>query len=192
MAATSRQRLISAGAVIALHVAFLGSLLLAMRTHPPVSPQGREIQLVLPAIVTRHLPFLPAPPEPSLEAPAMPPLPAAPEALAPPPPPAPAMPAPGAILGIGRALFGCDPMTMDSLSPDDRARCLHLAPGKLPERNVRLGPPPDPNSPFEKVIEERHRDANTINRPCPPGSYNDTHGLECFGFDDKAPLLPGQ
>jgi hypothetical protein len=98
-------------------------------------------------------------------------------------------PAPGAISGVGRALFDCNPAKLDLLPPEARASCLRLS-GKPREANVRLGPRPDPNSPFAKELEERFREATPINRPCPLGSYNDTHGLPCFGFDNEAPLLP--
>jgi hypothetical protein len=53
-----------------------------------------------------------------------------------------------------------------------------------------MPPPPDPNSPFTKEIEERFRDAVPINRPCPLGSFNDTHGLPCFGFNEASPGYP--
>jgi hypothetical protein len=99
--------------------------------------------------------------------------------------------APGGISGVGRALFGCDPMTLDKVSPEARADCLRLPKGQSHGQSVRLGPPPDPNSPFAKEIEERFRKAEPINRPCPLGSYNDIRGLPCFGFDQEAPILKG-
>lgn len=119
-----------------------------------------------------------------------------PEIVAPPVPPytqepTPAAPAPGAVEGVGRALFGCDPAELDTLSPEARTSCSRRYAGRPREQSVRLGPPPDPNSPFTKEIEERFREAQPIMRPCTQASHNDTLGLPCFGFDQKAPLLPG-
>jgi hypothetical protein len=101
-------------------------------------------------------------------------------------------PSPEALSGVGRALFGCDPQKLDTLSAKDRAACRRV-PSRAPaQRSVRLGPALDPNSPFTKEIEERFRPAAPINRPCPLGSFNDTHGLPCFGFqgEEASPIYP--
>ena len=82
-------------------------------------------------------------------------------------------------------LFGCDPLKLEMLSPPDRAACLRLPHGKAALANVRMPTPPDPGSPFTREIEERFRKATPINRPCPLGTFNDTHGLPCFGFQGE-------
>jgi hypothetical protein len=180
---------VSAGAVVLLHAGLLAAFLVAefARTHLPAV--SNEIVLTFPARSREQPP--PAPMlRPTLITPALP------RAIAPPvfpivPPPVTSAPGAGSISGLGRALFGCDPMKLDRLSPEARAACLRLAPGKSHEQSVRLGPPPDPDSPFTKEIEERFRKAQPISRPCPLGSYNDIRGLPCFGFDQEAPLLRG-
>jgi len=181
------RRLVSAAAVLALHVGLLVLFLLA-NARAPLSGGVKEIELRFPPRVPRAVPLAPAF-QPKFLSPAAPVLPAIPgELFAPPQQSAP--PVPDAISGLGRALFGCDPQRLDMLSAKDRAACLRGPLGARPQQSVRLGPPPDPNSPFTKEIEERFRVATPINRPCPQGSFNDIHGLPCFAFDQEAPLLP--
>jgi hypothetical protein len=157
-----------------------------MNARVPQANPFREIEVSFPRIAERPRPPPPMA-QPNLIVPVMPSaMPALPGLSV--PKPAPALP-PGSIGGIGRALFGCDALNLDRLSPEDRARCLRLGQGAPHERSVRLGPAPDPDSPFTREIEERFREARPINRPCASGSYEDLHGLPCFGFDEKAPLL---
>ncbi|HEX4158213.1 MAG TPA: hypothetical protein VHY79_07035 [Rhizomicrobium sp.] len=185
------RRAATAGAVLLLHLLLLAGFFFSNLARPHQPGTGREIELFIPRVLHHAVP-LPAPPlRPNLIRPAMP------EIIVPPAPQgtpgvSAAPPAPGSLQGVGRALFGCDPAKLDTLSPEARAGCLRSYAGKPHEQSVRLGPPPDPNSPFTKEIEERFREARPINRPCPPGSHNDTLGLPCFGFDQKSPLLPGQ
>jgi hypothetical protein len=180
------RRLASASAVLLLHLALLTAFIFAMNSRLRLTYPVQEIEVSFPASVARApRPVVPLSPE--LIAPVMP--------AQPTPPSGPSVPeiapapSPGSISGIGRALFGCDPSTLDLLPPEQRAACLRLPQSRPREQSVRLGPPPDPNSPFTKEIEERFRQANPINRPCPLGSYQDTHGLPCFGFEEKSPLL---
>jgi hypothetical protein len=182
------RRAASAGAVLLLHLALLSAFLFANYTRIRLSKVAEEIEITFPAPERATQTPLPPVPNPKL----ITPLP--PETVAPPsviigPEAAPAAPNPGALEGVGRALFGCDPAKRDLLLPEARAGCLRLHAGKPHEQSVLLGPPPDPNSPFTREIEERFRDAQQIIRPCPQGSHNDTLGLPCFGFDQEAPLL---
>ena len=181
------QRFVSAGVVLAIHVVVISALVIASHVRIHVAPREREIEIVFPIRHEKALPLV-APILPELFAPVTPQPP--PPSSAPPLQSIPIAPNARSLSGVGRALFGCDPTKLDTLSPEDRAACLRL-PRKAPEQSVRIGSPPDPNSPFEKVIEERFREAVPINRPCPQGSYNDTHGLPCFDFSEKAPLLRG-
>lgn len=181
MTASDPRRLVSAGAVLLLHLIVITAFVVAFRATSNAPVVTHEIEIVFPALARRP-PALLQTIRPQLMRPDMP------RAIAPAistvnPPASTARPATGAISGVGRALFGCDPEKLDLLSPDARASCLRLAPGKRQERSVRLGPPPNPNSPFTKEIEERFRKARPIIRPCPLGGYNDTRGLPCFGFD---------
>ncbi len=181
------RRSASAGAVLVLHLLLAAAFLFANYARTHLARTSQVIELSFPPLIRRPVP-LPVP-QPTLLRPTVP------EIVVPPVPPAspealPATPAPGAVQGVGRALFGCNPAKLDTLSPEARAGCLHLYAGKPHEQSVRLGPPPDPNSPFTKEIEERFRDAHPINRPCPQGSHNDTLGLPCFGFEQQSPLLP--
>jgi hypothetical protein len=181
------RRMVSAAAVLAVHFGILAAFLFAHGARTFVSSRGEEIEIRFP----------PPPPRPALSiapalkpqwiAPVAPMRPALPGQLFAPE----ALPAPGAnsLSGVGRALFGCDPQKLDLLSAQDRAACVR-APAKPPQQSVGLGRPPDPNSSFAKEIEERFREARPINRPCELGSFNDTHGLPCFGFGEQAPLLP--
>ena len=89
--------------------------------------------------------------------------------------------------GVGKALFGCNPELR--LNAAEQAQCPRNAFGTLPAERVGLGPPPDPDSPWAKAVAERNTPPRPINQPCPLGSYNDTRGLPCFSFDQKAPLL---
>ncbi|HEY6578978.1 MAG TPA: hypothetical protein VIY09_06625 [Rhizomicrobium sp.] len=182
--------MVSAGAVLLLHLGLVTAFLFAHYARPRLSGGTQEIEVTFPVSVRRQARPLPAL-QPKLISPTAPVAPPSPiESVA--PKTTPSLPGPGAISGVGRALFGCDPMKLDTLSPEDRAACQRLPLGKPHEQSVRLGRPPDPNSPFTKEIEERFRDAEPIVRPCPLGSYNDIRGLPCFGFDEKAPLLPHQ
>jgi hypothetical protein len=182
------RRVVSAGAVVLLHLALISAFIFVnyARTHLPKSAQ--EIELTFsaanPSIAPPPLPAI----QPTLISPTPPPY-VAPPLLRSAPQAAPSAPSSGAIEGVGRALFGCDPAKLNLLSPEARAGCLRLHTGKPHEQSVLLGPPPDPNSPFTKEIEERFRDAQPIMRPCPQGSRNDTLGLPCFGFDQEAPPL---
>ncbi len=185
MSEAAQRRAVSAGAVIAVHLALISAFMIAGYERSSVAPAGHEIEIVFRPPTGRAGPALPPAIAPELFAPV------APAAAAKAPPSInPSVPAAPALSGVGRALFGCDPMKLDKLSPEDRAACLRLH-GKPHEQSVRMGPPPDPNSPFTKEIEERFREAVPINRPCPQGSYNDTHGLPCFDFTQKAPLFGG-
>jgi hypothetical protein len=179
------RRLGSASAVLLLHLALLTAFIFAMNWRLPEKNPAREIVVSFPAFIRKSPPVVLSP---DLVAPVMPLQgPTSPELSIPELTPAP--PSPGSISGVGRALFGCDPAKIDTLPPEERAACLRLPQGRPREQSVRLGPPPDPNSPFTKEIEERFRQANPINRPCPLGSYQDTHGLPCFGFEEKSQLL---
>ena len=185
MTETRLRRLGSAGAVLLLHLTLLTVFIFAMNSRLRVINPVQEIEVSFPAFIRR-----PPPPSvpliPELIAPLMPLQSARPSELSLPEiTPAPPL---GSITGIGRALFGCEPSKLDTLSPEERAACLRLPPGKPSEQSVRLGPPPDSNSPWAKVIAERFREARPINHPCPPGGYNDIHGLPClFGFSDGPP-----
>jgi hypothetical protein len=179
------RRLGSASAVLLLHLGLLTAFIFAMNSRLRLTNPVQEIEVSFPAFVVRAPPpAVPLPPE--LIAPLMPLQLARPSELSLPEiTPAPPL---GSITGIGRALFGCEPSKFDTLSPEKRAACLRLPPGKPREQSVRLGPPPDSNSPWAKVIAERFREARPINHPCPLGSYNDVHGLPClFGFSDDPP-----
>lgn len=186
------RRAASAGAVVLLHVLLLAAFLFANFARNHLQSGSREIELAFPPAVRRAMPPRAPALQPNLIAPAMP------EIVTPPvlppgtPGTLPAAPAPGGILGVGRALFGCDPEKLDTLPSGARASCLRLYAGKPHEQSARLGPPPDPNSPFTKEIEERFREAQPIIRPCAQGSHNDTLGLPCFDFEQKSPLLPGR
>lgn len=176
----------SASGVLLLHLGLIIALFFAMNARVHVTNHIQEIEVSFPAFIAKTPPpTAPLPPE--LIAPLTPLQPAPrPELSIPEITPA---PPPGSISGVGRALFGCDPSKLDTLSPEERAACVRLPPGKPREQSVRLGPPPEPNSPFAKVIEERFREANPMSRPCPLDGYDDLHGLPCFGFDEKAPVL---
>jgi hypothetical protein len=181
------RRAASAGAVLLLHLGLLAAFLFADYGRTRLPKSALEIEISIPAPAQNPPPAwqairpkLIAPSAPAITLPPL--LPPVPEAEKP-------SPAPGAISGVGRALFGCDPAKLDLLSPEARATCLRLAPGTQPQQSVLLGPPPDPNSPFTKETKERFREAKPIMRPCPQGSYNDIRGLPCFGFDQEAPLL---
>ncbi|MGH6888461.1 MAG: hypothetical protein ACREHF_04590 [Rhizomicrobium sp.] len=190
MIAPAPRRLVSAAAVLLLHLGVITVLIITIRTTSNSPAATHEIEIVVSPPARK----LPPPPEsvaPQLIRPEMP------KAIAPAIPPAAspgtaAAPAPGAISGVGRALFGCDAAKLDRLSTAARGACLRLPSGRPHEQSVRLGPPPDPNSPFTKEIEERFRQAQPINRPCPQGSYNESRGLPCFGFDQQSPLLQGR
>jgi hypothetical protein len=184
------RRLVSAATALALHLGFLTAFLFANSARTLVSGRMEEIELRFPA----PPPLQQLPPasalQPKLISPAAPAFPVIPGRLF--APPSSAAPAPGAISGVGRALFGCDPQKLDTLSAQDRAACLRTPSGKALPQSVRMPPPPDPNSPFTKEIEERFREAKPINQPCPLGSFNDTHGLPCFGFagEEAEPIAP--
>jgi hypothetical protein len=187
--ASDPSRIVSAAAVLVLHAGFLMLFLIVSQVRMSIGGRLQEIELRIPPPpnfpATRIAPGL----QPKFLSPATPVLPAFPGQLLAPPVQS-TLPTPGAISGVGRALFGCDPQKLDLLSAKDRAACLRLARGAQRQQSVRLGPPPDPNSPFTKEIEERFRDAAPINQPCPQGSFNDVHGIPCFAFDQDAPLLP--
>lgn len=188
MRETQLRRFASGTAVLLLHLGLLSALFLYNFARTAVIGPIREIEIRFPAVVRKQNP-LPAPALlPQFVSPYAPALPAIPGQLL--APPLPAAPAPGAISGVGRALFGCDPHKIDLLSPQDRAACLRMPSGKSAPQNVRMSPPPDPNSPFTREIEERFREAEPIDRPCPLGSFNDTYGLPCFGFNNKSALQP--
>lgn len=182
------RRTASAGAVFLLHLGLLAAFLVAdhARTHLRKAAQEIEISFLAPPIRSHPLPSPVI--QPRLIAPSAPAiiLPPAPQTV---PETERNEPAPGVLSGVGRALFGCDPAKLDLLSPRAHAACLRLPPGKPHEASVLLGPPPDPDSPFTKEIQDRFRDATPIMRPCELGSYNDIRGLPCFGFEQKAPLL---
>ncbi|MGH6879096.1 MAG: hypothetical protein ACREHV_17185 [Rhizomicrobium sp.] len=184
---TDLHRVVSAVAVLLLHAGLVMAFLFVHSARMRLPSGMQEIEVSFPVFVSRQPPPLPAL-RPELISPVTP-------VVSPPPVDTfapnvvPTLPGAAAISGVGRALFGCDPMKLDTLSPEARAACLRLPPGKPHEQSVRLGPPPDPDSPFTKEIEERFRQATPIVRSCPLGSYNDTHGLPCFGFDQEAPLL---
>jgi hypothetical protein len=181
-------RTVSACAVLLLHLVLIAMFLTARISTPRLAHALHEIALTLPAPL-RHEPALPAALPPRLVVPTSPP------AIAPPtirisPGAGGAGAVPGEISGVGRALFGCSPARLGLLSPEARKACQRIPPGAPHEASLRLGPPPDPASPFAREIEERFRRAVPINRPCPLGSYNDIRGLPCFGFDDGSSLLP--
>ena len=177
------RRLGSASAVLLLHLALLTAFIFAMNSRLPEKNPAREIVVSFPAFIRKPPPVVLSP---DLVAPVMPLQgPTSPELSI--PELTPALPSPGSISGVGRALFGCDPAKIDTLPPQERAACLRLPPTKPREQSVRLGPPPDPNSPFSKVIEERFRKATPISRPCPLGGYEDVRGLPCFGFEEGTP-----
>lgn len=181
------RRLVSAAAVLLLHLAVIGAFAFAFRLATNVPAVTHEVEISFPPRTHRRSPELNPP---QLTRPEVPNV-IAPTILQT-NPSVPATPSAGAISGVGRALFGCDPATFDRLSTEARARCLHFVPGRPHEQSVLLGPPPDPKSPFTKEIEQRFRKAQPIDRPCPSGSYNDLRGLPCFGFDPDSPLLPGR
>ncbi len=171
--------------MLLLHLGLLIAFVIAMNARVRVTNHIQEIEVSFPAFIAKTPPpTAPLPPE--MIAPLVPlQLARPPELSIPEITPAPPS---GSISGVGRTLFGCDPLKMDTLSPEERAACARLPPGKPREQNVRLGPPPDPNSPWAEVIAERFRKAQPINHPCPLGSYNDIHGLPClFGFSDNPP-----
>jgi hypothetical protein len=117
----------------------------------------------------------------------------APEAIIPqssPPPSVSAVPMPPGMAGVGRALFGCNALESDRMGEEERSQCPGSTFGKPREQSVGLGPPPDPDSPWARAVAERNAPVNPINTPCPPGSYQDTHGLPCFRWDQQAPALP--
>lgn len=183
------RRFVSATAVLLLHLAVVSAFVVAIRVTPPTTvtqeievsfPPRTSLPITLPNVVPEHLlrPAMPKAVAPTIST-------SGPSFST-------ETPTPGAISGVGRALFGCDAANLDRLSPAARAACLRLPKARSHEASVRLGPPPDPNSPFTREIEQRFRQAQPINRPCPPGSYNDIRGLPCFGFDQEAPLLRGR
>ena len=181
------RRATSAAAVLLLHFGLLGAFLFfASTARTVVRSAFREIVVTFPAASPTH----PSSSEikPQFLSPANPVLPAAPGQLF---APQPQTPSAGAISGVGRALFGCDPQTLERLPAKERAGCLHL-PQHGTSQSSLLVPAPDPNSPFTKEIEERFRTATPINRPCALGSYNDTHGLPCFEFPggEASPISP--
>jgi len=181
-------RRIAAGtAVLLLHVVLLSVFLFAncMCTIPGNSP--REIAIAFPPTVPKRSPTVAPALQPKFLSPTVPVLPAIPRELF---APRQVSPVPGTISGVGHALFSCEPQNLFMLSPQDRTTCLRLPHGNAPLANVRMPPPPDPTSPFTKEIQERFREARPINRPCPLGSFNDTHGLPCFGFLREGPIYP--
>jgi hypothetical protein len=185
----NRRRALSAGAVLLLHLALLATFLVASRVSMRLPDTLREVEFTFAKPARNPQP----PPSAALQPRFL--KPAAPAVVVPPalsfvPESGAAAPAPGAISGIGRALFGCDPDKLDLLSPEARATCARLPLARPREQSVRLGAPPDPNLPFAREIEERFREAVPINRPCALDSYNDTLGLPCFSFDHQAPQLP--
>jgi hypothetical protein len=182
------RRLCSASAVLLLHLALLAAFIFAMNSRIVGRNPAQEIEVSFPAFIRK--PPSPVVLRPDLLAPVMPlQRPTQPELSVPELAPAPA--SPGSISGVGRALFGCDPSKIDTLPVEERAACPLLPPAKPREQSVRLGPPPDPNSPFAKVIEERFRKATPISRPCPLGGYEDVRGLPCFGFEEGTPPVEG-
>lgn len=187
MGAVNSRRAISAGAVLLLHLVLITIFIMTNYRAAQFTGGFKEIQLTLPPRLRRIVP--PPALQPRLVSPVSPRVITAPQINILPGPGV-GVPAPRSISGVGRALFGCNPAKLDLLSPEARAACQRLPAAKPREASVRLGPPPDPNSPFTKEIEERFRKANPINRPCPLGSYNDIRGLPCFGFDQESPLPP--
>jgi hypothetical protein len=185
------RRLVSGGAVLLLHLGLVTVFLFANYARTLTGNQTEEIELRLPPPPPRQTVPIPPALEPQLIAPETPLLPVFPGQLFA-PKFLPAPPSPEVLSGVGRALFGCDPQKLDTLSAKDRAACLRVPSRAPPPHNVRLGLAPDPNSPFTKEIEERFRQAVPINRPCPLGSFNDTHGLPCFGFqgEEASPIYP--
>jgi len=182
----------AAAAVLLVHLGLLGALFFASTLGTGVHNPYREIELTFRIPMRTGLPpALPPALRPNFIAPKNPLLPARPGQLSVPlAQPGPA--SPDTISGVGRALFGCDPKTLDLLPAKDRAGCLHLPQSTASAPNLRMPSPPGPNSPFTKEIEERFRQAIPINRPCPLGSFNDTRGLPCFGFqgDEASPIYP--
>jgi hypothetical protein len=178
-------------AVLLLHLALLSALLFANYPRAASYNLAREIEIRFPPTVAKRSPTVLPALQPKFLSPTPPVLPVLPGQLFAPPE---AAPAPGAISGVGRALFGCDTRALETLPPQDRAACLRLPQRKAPLANVRMPSPPDPKSPFTKEIDERFREARPINRPCPLGSFNDTHGLPCFGFqgEESLPTYPQQ
>lgn len=176
--------LVSAGAVVLLHLGFLAMFFFANYADTVVNGRTQEIEVRFPPPPRQNRPISPLPPQlitPStVRRPQVPDHLFIPETLT--------APIPNPLSGAGRMLFDCDPEKRDLLSPQDRTACPHSI-EPFPH-SVRMPPPPDENSPFTHEIEERFREARPINRPCPSGSFNDTHGLPCFAFDDKSPLLP--
>lgn len=192
MSDTDFRRITAGTAVLLLHLGLLSAFLFANYARTASHNRTGEIEIRFAPAATRPNPVFPPALHPKFLSPTAPALPALPGQLfAPSQSPS---PAPGAISGVGRALFGCDPQKLDLLSPQDRAACLHLSGAKSVVASIRMPPPPDPDSPFTKEIEERFRDATPINRPCPLGSFNDTHGLPCFGFEghEASPIYSPQ
>ena len=187
MTETHFRRITAGSAVLLLHVVLLIAFLLAncVCTIPRNPP--REIEIAFAPTVAKRSPTVVRALEPKFLSPTVPVLPAIPGELV---APHKALPVPGAISGVSRALFGCEPQKLHMLSPQDQITCLSLPRGTTPLANVRMPPPPDPGSPFTKEIQERFREATPINRPCPLGSFNDTHGLPCFGFPGGDPVSP--
>ena len=179
-------RRIAAGtAVLLLHVVLLSAFLLAncVCTIPRNSP--REIEISFPPNATKRSATVVPALRPKFLSPTVPVLPPiSGELFA----PRQVLPVPGPTSGVGRAPFGCELQKLFTLSPQDQITCLRLQ--HAPLANIRMPPPPDPASPFTKEIQERFREARSINRPCPLGSFNDTHGLPCFGFSSGDPIYP--
>ena len=190
MSETDFRRITAGTAVLLLHLALLSAFVFANYTRTVLHNPAGEIESRFAPTPAKPNPTVSPAMQPNFLSPAAPVLPAAPGQLF--APPQASSPAPGAISGIGHALFGCDPQKLDLLSPQDRAACLRLARAKSSMASIRMPPPPDPNSLFAKETEERFGEASPINRPCPLGSFNDTHGLPCFDFGEQSPLLPSR
>lgn len=180
------RRAASATAVLLLHLGLLGAFIFfADSARTVIRNPFREIVITFPATSRPHPPRSEI--QPRFLSPAKPAIPALPGPTQPQVPPA------SAISGVGRALFACGRQTLDLLPANDRAGCLRLLSHSTAQTSFLL-PPPDPNSPFTKEIEERFREATPINHPCPLGSFNDTHGLPCFGHagEEASSIFPAR
>jgi hypothetical protein len=173
--------------VVILHIAVVAALIAALNSHSSLWQSVREIQLLLlkPSPPTKTEILLPPEPLPQMRFHAL----EAPEPEVPPPsaPSLSAIPMPPTVTSIGKALFGCD--RLGGLPQEEGPQCPQTQFGAPREQSVGLGPPPDPDSPWAKAIAERNTLPRPINQLCPLGSYQDTHGLPCFSFDQQAPLL---
>ncbi|MGD0190303.1 MAG: hypothetical protein ABSD74_06145 [Rhizomicrobium sp.] len=173
--------LVSGTAVLVLHALLLLALAAALY-HPAgtLSPAAHLVEVFV------HLPQRTLPqPEPQLLAPARgltapaivePQIDIAPEA-----PPA------AALQGFGRALFGCSPDKLATMTAEERARCPHIETGKPQEPSLRLGPY-DPNSAYAQTVAKRNEQPVPVEHACgyEQASPLSNLGMPCFDFTGGA------